>query len=66
MVGLLPIDNRATIFLSQTPRAPMLLFEFVGELFQFDVREPEFAASFQFPPSITACPITPSLNPAFA
>jgi hypothetical protein len=27
---------------SQTPRAPMLLFEFVGELFQFEAREPEF------------------------
>ena len=32
----------------------MLLFEFVGELFQFEHREPEFAPSFQLPPRITA------------
>ena len=41
---------------SQTPRPPMLLFEFDGALFQFDAREPEFADSFQFPPRITALP----------
>ena len=34
----------------------MLLFEFVGELFQFEDREPEFADSFQFPPKIAADP----------
>ena len=39
---------------SQTPRAPMLLFEFVGELFQFDEREPEFEPLFQLPPNIAA------------
>lgn len=39
---------------SQTPRAPMLLFEFVGELFQFEEREPEFAPLFQLPPRMTA------------
>lgn len=39
---------------SQTPRAPMLLFEFVGELFQFEEREPEFAPLFQLPPKMTA------------
>ena len=32
----------------------MLLFEFVGALFQFEQREPEFAPLFQLPPSRTA------------
>ena len=32
----------------------MLLFEFVGELFQFEAREPEFAALPQLPPNSTA------------
>jgi hypothetical protein len=32
----------------------MLLFEFVGELFQFEQREPEFAPLFQLPPKMTA------------
>lgn len=32
----------------------MLLFEFVGELFQFDEREPEFEPLFQLPPNIAA------------
>jgi hypothetical protein len=32
----------------------MLLFEFVGELFQFDAREPEFDALSQLPPNSTA------------
>ena len=32
----------------------MLLFEFVGELFQFEEREPEFAPLFQLPPRMTA------------
>lgn len=32
----------------------MLLFEFVGALFQFEQREPALAALFQLPPSRTA------------
>lgn len=32
----------------------MLLFEFVGELFQFEYREPEFAPLSQLPPKMTA------------
>ena len=32
----------------------MLLFEFVGELFQFDAREPEFDALSQLAPNSTA------------
>ena len=32
----------------------MLLFEFVGELFQFEYREPEFAPLSQLPPNRTA------------
>lgn len=43
--------------MSQTPRAPMLLFEFVGELFQFEAREPEFADLSQLPPKIAADPV---------
>lgn len=39
---------------SLTPRDEMLLFEFVGALFQFEEREPELAPLFQLPPSITA------------
>jgi len=39
---------------SQTPRAPMMLFEPGGESFQIDDREPAFAAASQFPPSRTA------------
>lgn len=41
----------------------MLLFEFVGELFQFDAREPEFEPLFQLPPKSTA--FKPMLPPAF-
>ena len=41
----------------------MLLFEFVGELFQFEQREPEFAPSFQLPPNSTA--LLPMRPPAF-
>lgn len=44
----------------------MLLFEFDGELFQFDEREPEFTVLFQLPPRITADPLTPSLHHAYA
>ncbi len=32
----------------------MLLFEFVGELFQFEARDPQFDPLFQLPPRITA------------
>lgn len=32
----------------------MLLFEFVGELFQFEAREPEFDVLSQLPPKMTA------------
>jgi len=32
----------------------MLLFEFVGELFQFDAREPQFDPLSQLPPRMTA------------
>ena len=32
----------------------MLLFEFVGELFQFEAREPEFDVLSQLPPNSTA------------
>ena len=32
----------------------MLLFEFVGELFQFEAREPEFDVLSQLPPKSTA------------
>ena len=35
----------------------MLLFEFVGELFQFEAREPEFDESSQRPPNSTALSI---------
>ena len=49
---------------SQTPRAPMLLFEFVGELFQFELRDPEFDPLFQLPPKIAALmPRLPLLLP---
>lgn len=41
----------------------MLLFEFDGELFQFDEREPQFAPLSQLPPKITA--LIPTLPPAF-
>ena len=41
----------------------MLLFEFVGELFQFEQREPEFDVSSQLPPKITA--LLPMLPSAF-
>ena len=44
----------------------MLLFEFVGELFQFEAREPEFDVSSQLPPKIAAfipmSPPTPLLD----
>lgn len=43
----------------------MLLFEFVGELFQFDAREPEFAALFQFPPKIDAASTLSPSTPDF-
>lgn len=39
---------------SQTPRAPMLLFEFEGELFQFEAREPQLTPLSQLPPKIAA------------
>ena len=39
---------------SLTPRDEMLLFEFVGALFQFEHREPELAPLFQLPPNSTA------------
>jgi hypothetical protein len=39
---------------SQANRDPMLLFEFDAALFQFEHREPEFAALFQLPPRSTA------------
>lgn len=32
----------------------MLLFEFVGELFQFEQREPQFEPLSQLPPKMTA------------
>lgn len=41
----------------------MLLFEFVGELFQFEQREPEFDVSSQLPPKSAA--FIPMLPPAF-
>lgn len=41
----------------------MLLFEFVGELFQFEAREPEFDVLSQLPPKMTA--FLPMLPPAF-
>jgi hypothetical protein len=41
----------------------MLLFEFAGELFQFEQREPEFDVSSQLPPKITA--LLPMLPSAF-
>ena len=41
----------------------MLLFEFVGELFQFEAREPEFDVLSQLPPNSTA--FLPMLPPAF-
>lgn len=41
----------------------MLLFEFDGELFQFEAREPQFAPLSQLPPKITA--LIPTLPPAF-
>ena len=48
--------------MSQAHRNPMLLFEFEAALFQFDVREPEFAPLFQLPPKIAAlCPGLPLL-----
>ena len=53
--------RRAKIRSSQRPRAPMLLFEFDGVLFQFDAREPQFTPLSQLPPKITAhiAPINP-------
>ena len=48
---------------SQTPRSPMFTFEFVGELFQIDAREPQFAPLFQLPPKSAAN--LPMLPPAF-
>lgn len=40
----------------------MLSFEFVGELFQFEQREPEFDVLSQLPPNSTALSMRP---PAF-
>jgi len=40
-------EDDAKSLSSQTPRAPMLLFEAVGALFQFDAREPASAALAQ-------------------
>jgi hypothetical protein len=40
-------------------RAPMLLFEFHGVLFQLALREPELAPLFQLPPRMTAIPSSP-------
>ena len=43
----------------------MLLFEFVGELFQFEQREPEKEPLFQLPPNSAALlPSLPLLLPA--
>lgn len=39
---------------SQTPRAPMELSEFEGELFQAEAREPESDVTTQLPPNIAA------------
>ena len=36
-------------------RKPMLLFEFVGELFRFSVNTPALAPLFQLPPRLKAC-----------
>ena len=52
--GPWPIQSRKMLMSSQAPRTPMLLFEFVGELFQFEQREPELEPLFQLPPRITA------------
>jgi hypothetical protein len=43
----------------------MLSFEFVGELFQFEEREPEFEPSFQLPPrsATSLSPINPYSSP---
>jgi len=40
-------------------RAPMLLFEFQGVLFQLAFRDPELEPLFQLPPKLTALPPTP-------
>jgi hypothetical protein len=61
--GLLPHGNsRAWWWLAvatAAKRAPMLLLEFQGVLFQFAQREPEFDVLFQLPPRMTALPSSP-------
>jgi len=61
--GLLPRRNsRAWWCLAvatAAKRAPMLLLEFQGVLFQLAAREPEFDVLFQLPPRMTALPSSP-------
>jgi len=44
----------------------MFAFEFDGRLFQFEAREPEFAALSQFPPKIAAMPERIPLSTLYA
>lgn len=61
--GLLPLRNsRAWWCLAvatAAKRAPMLLLEFQGVLFQLAQREPELDVLFQLPPRMTALPSSP-------
>ena len=61
--GLLPRRNSRACWClavaTAAKRAPMLLLEFQGVLFQFAQREPEFDVLFQLPPRMTALPSSP-------
>lgn len=63
--GLLPLGNsRAWWCLAvatAAKRAPMLLLEFQGVLFQLAQREPELDVLFQLPPRMTALPFRPPI-----
>lgn len=64
MAGLRGRDRRrAENRSSLRPRAPMLLFEFDGRLFQLDAREPAFAPLSQLPPRIATPTSTHPLQP---
>ena len=67
--GLLPRRNsRAWWCLAvatAAKRAPMLLLEFQGVLFQLAQREPELDPLFQLPPKMTALPSSPLQLAAF-
>ena len=67
--GLLPRRNSRACWClavaTAAKRAPMLLLEFQGVLFQLAQREPELDPLFQLPPTMTALPSSPLHLAAF-